>query len=62
MVTKLLPHKFISEFDFRPRKFRELPLATDIRDKVRPRSTFGSGKMPTFREGMVFDNSYSLLN
>lgn len=33
-----LPHKFIREFDFRPLKFKLLPLATDILDIVRPRS------------------------
>lgn len=39
-----LPHKFISEFDLRPLKFKLLPFATEIRDIVRPRSTVGSAK------------------
>lgn len=39
-----LPHRFISELDFRPLKFKLLPLATDILDKVRPRS-FGAGSV-----------------
>lgn len=39
-----LPHKFISEFDFRPLKFKLLPFATEILDIVRPRSTVGSVK------------------
>lgn len=39
-----LPHKFISEFDLRPLKFKLLPFATEIRDIVRPRSTVGSVK------------------
>lgn len=40
----VLPHKFISEFDLRPLKFKLLPLATDILDIVRPRS-LGAGSV-----------------
>lgn len=40
-VVGALPHRFISEFDFRPLKFKLLPLATEILDNVRPRSTVG---------------------
>lgn len=45
---RLLPHKFISEFDFRPRKLLIAPrlVGTAIRDSVRPRSNVGSGKRP----------------
>jgi len=38
-VERFLPHRFISELDFRPRKLSVLPLATEIRDRVRPLST-----------------------
>lgn len=40
----VLPHRFISELDFRPLKLRLLPFATDILDIVRPRSLAGSVK------------------
>lgn len=43
-MERFLPHKFISELDFLPRKLSVLPLATDIRDRVRPLSTVGSVK------------------
>lgn len=36
-----LPHKFISEFDLRPRKLAPA-LAICMRDRVRPRSATGS--------------------
>lgn len=44
-----LPHRFMSEFDFRPLKFKLLPFATEIRDIVRPRSTVGSANIKTTR-------------